>query len=474
MYKKFIILIILLIISCIYFYKEKFDNYGLKLVTCDKDKDTKAICINKINQDTMGYANKETKFNSNLNQTMPIVYPFVPKNNNNCNGLLQNWNDRGCDDQCKPLGYEYYRSDLNGCVNNQCIPSIAACTDPTFLSSSKCKQDVCSDNKILMNNENNTKTNNQANLSNMYNYIPISNIDHAMPNPNEVWRKIPDYMCSTNYTYKNAGKGGAEQCKKYCLEREDNCQDGYSYLYNYGWNQCRFAKKEYGRCNKGSGGQGDHYYKVDESDPCLKQTDKWCLDNRPKKYKWGRKLPGLASQGQSTPQWRCYADQALTPDKSKFNESSPDYWTSPDLQKVWDKCKEPKPILCSSDFGKTGEPCCGVKKSTMRSKDFSDLTAEHTCSKYLPKCEGYRPGYTWGTCKAAPKPTKYKYYGNRRCGSTDSFNRFSITSVDECKKKCNDDPNCNTIAIGPTCVTYKNCVMSSKRQSWGYDYYQKE
>ena len=79
--KKFIILITLLIISCIYFYKEKFDNYGLKLVTCDKDKDTKAICINKINQDTMGYANKETKFNSKLNQTMPIVYPFVPKNN---------------------------------------------------------------------------------------------------------------------------------------------------------------------------------------------------------------------------------------------------------------------------------------------------------------------------------------------------------------------------------------------------------
>ena len=62
--------------------------------------------------------------------------------------------------------------------------------------------------------------------------------------------------------------------------------------------------------------------------------------------------------------------------------------------------KKPKHIYCSSDFGKTGEPCCGVSKSTMGSSNFSDLTAEHTCSEDLPKCEGYKPGYTWGTCKA--------------------------------------------------------------------------
>lgn len=77
------------------------------------------------------------------------------------------------------------------------------------------------------------------------------------------------------------------------------------------------------------------------------------------------------------------------------------------------------------------------------------------------------------TVEEMKEEVTYKSFGNKRCDSTDSYKRFKITDLDECKKKCNNDPNCNTIAIGPTCVTYKNCVMGSRTQSWGYNYYQK-
>ena len=68
---------------------------------------------------------------------------------------------------------------------------------------------------------------------------------------------------------------------------------------------------------------------------------------------------------------------------------------------------------------------------------------------------------------------KYKNFGNKYCKSYDKYNRFPKTSVDKCKEKCTNDINCNAIAVGPTCVTYKNCVISSRKQSWGYNYYQK-
>ena len=57
-------------------------------------------------------------------------------------------------------------------------------------------------------------------------------------------------------------------------------------------------------------------------------------------YAYGRLLPGLASQGQSTPEWRCYTKESLTPDLMNFNNKSDKYWTSPELKSIWNKCYE--------------------------------------------------------------------------------------------------------------------------------------
>ena len=132
MYIKILILLIILF-SIFNFFSENYDNYGKKLNSCNKDNFNKATCLNKINQSILNTENNGLEFNSKYNKLMPKIYPFVPKKNSDCSSLMQDLDNNGCDKQCEKFGYKHYRSDLNGCVNDNCIPSIAACNNYSFL-----------------------------------------------------------------------------------------------------------------------------------------------------------------------------------------------------------------------------------------------------------------------------------------------------------------------------------------------------
>lgn len=52
-----------------------------------------------------------------------------------------------------------------------------------------------------------------------------------------------------------------------------------------------------------------------------------------------------------------------------------------------------------------------------------------------------------------------------------------VTSVDECKDKCNNESKFkfNAIAFGDAgCYTYHNCKIINDLQDWGQNYYLKE
>ena len=103
---------------------------------------------------------------------------------------------------------------------------------------------------------------------------------------------------------------------------------------------------------------------------CFSQVDKYCqglsiwdtYNISWGKTSLGRKLPGLASQGQSTPQWRCYKPSALTADTMNYNNTSPDYATTPELEGIWQNC------LKANEIGKWKCPSsnsyCQVKCNT--------------------------------------------------------------------------------------------------------------
>ena len=89
-----------------------------------------------------------------------------------------------------------------------------------------------------------------------------------------------------------------------------------------------------GWVNNVYGINSENFYK------CYAKLDNWCKTNVGEAYPYGRKLPGLASQGQSKPEWRCYSQNSLTSDTFRYNTSnkSPHYATKPQLKNVWDSC----------------------------------------------------------------------------------------------------------------------------------------
>lgn len=162
--------------------------------------------------------------------------------------------------------------------------------------------------------------------------------------------------------YSDTGMGSNVNCKLECLRR-NNCD---AYLTNPSNNQCYLYNFKPGNISSyrcGSGFKNGRFYgdikksakteiveqlvcdnNYTNVKDCYRAVDKWCQCNLPPPYnvqlKYGRKLPGLARQNQSMPQWRCYSKTSLTPDLKNFNNKSPNYWTIGNrLQKVWDKCQ---------------------------------------------------------------------------------------------------------------------------------------
>lgn len=125
---------------------------------------------------------------------------------------------------------------------------------------------------------------------------------------------------------------------------------------------------------------------------CYKLVDDYCR-KLPiwKQYniKWGnesfgRKLPGLASQNQSQPQWRCYSKDALTADKMNYNGKSSEYTTVPELEGVWNNC------LISNQIGKWQCPSkgsyCSVKCNSNSDCSNAGLT-NHICPSNNSFCK---------------------------------------------------------------------------------------
>ena len=182
--------------------------------------------------------------------------------------------------------------------------------------------------------------------------------------------------------YSSSGMGSNVNCKLECLRR-NNCD---AYLTNPSNNQCYLYKFQPGNVSSyrcGSGFKNGRFYgdvkksakteiveqpvcdnNYTEFDDCNRAVDKWCQCNLPSPYntklKYGRKLPGLARQNQSTPQWRCYSKSSLTSDLKNFNNKSGSYWTIGNrLQNVWDKCQAKNNLTkigCFRDNGNRALP----------------------------------------------------------------------------------------------------------------------
>ena len=91
-------------------------------------------------------------------------------------------------------------------------------------------------------------------------------------------------------------------------------------------------------------------YNKKECEKCYKKVNKYCevqLFNTDA-YIYARKLPGLASQGQSKPEWRCYTRNSLKPGLKEYNNISRQYSTNnKELTKIWNKYSDhQKPENC--------------------------------------------------------------------------------------------------------------------------------
>ena len=420
------IIIILILFTFFHMYREKYDNYSKELKTCRNDNDNQASCINEINQNLLDTTYDGMEFSTTYNKFMPTIYPIVPKNRDGCKGIKQDWNNGSCNTQCNQFGYNYYRSDLNGCVNKtissigyedngnwiRCIPSYQACNDEKFRNNCKnvcpkfcidkppfaeyCPQAVknklcdssneivqtlikkycaqscnkCSNNtkpKIVLST---TDTNKQRkNLCTQKNSQDGS-FDYTGNSVNQSVKLTNGFKTITS---------NLDECKQKCKEM-NNCKTG---LYvtgnpNNRKGECWLSKikaykpiacgtgcisfenvknKSTLKCNNNSdcsvlGPVGQYqngkwmcpglnknckkYKRITRS--CYKKLNNWCKKNRSSEYPYGRHLPGLANQNQSTPEWRCYSKESLTPDLMNFNNKSSKYWTSPELKSVWNTC----------------------------------------------------------------------------------------------------------------------------------------
>ena len=102
------------------------------------------------------------------------------------------------------------------------------------------------------------------------------------------------------------------------------------------------------------------------------------------KSSYGRKLPGLASQNQSKPAWRCYKPDALSADTMNYKGTSSDYATTPELEGVWENC------IQTGQIGKWQCPSansyCKVKCNTVSDCVSAGLT-NHTCPSRGSYCQ---------------------------------------------------------------------------------------
>lgn len=184
MYIIYLIVIILIFLIFNNFF-ENYDNYGKQLKTCLNDDYNQASCINELNENELNTRFDGMEFNKTYNKFMPIIYPFVPKKNSNCNGLKQEWNDGKCNSQCNPFGYQYYRSDLNGCVNKidtsdgyyekdnwiRCIPSYESCSNNNFRDNCK---NICTKKESIVFNKTNNIIEDSIIFNKAYNIIEDS------------------------------------------------------------------------------------------------------------------------------------------------------------------------------------------------------------------------------------------------------------------------------------------------------------
>jgi len=99
------------------------------------------------------------------------------------------------------------------------------------------------------------------------------------------WDKTKNKVCGQDYSSKSPGNQGVARCKELCLKRPDKCKYGFSYLYNYGWNQCRFPKKQYSQCRTELGSWGD-YYKLQKKSKQLFCPDPSYLEFLPTACYW--------------------------------------------------------------------------------------------------------------------------------------------------------------------------------------------
>ena len=129
----------------------------------------------------------------------------------------------------------------------------------------------------------------------------------------------------------------------------------------------------------------------------------------------------------------------------------------------------------------------GLKYTNFKDTIFSQVTYNHQtfadshckrpsdCNEVAGGAQNVERGVTgkW-TCSMDKTKTKWKPEGNRYCVGYTGYNRYPTSSVEKCKSYCNADKKCNAIAVGPGCVTYRNCSISDKKQHWGWNYWKKE
>ena len=72
---------------------------------------------------------------------------------------------------------------------------------------------------------------------------------------------------------------------------------------------------------------------------------------------------------------------------------------------------------------------------------------------------------------------RYDNFKNKAyCSSYTDYTPHTVSSVDECKRLCDIDENCDTFAYSKSekkCNTYTGCVLNNEEQSWGYDFQKK-